>query len=111
MTEDADRAPRRTITHRPGDPWRAETGMVVDEVAAIELRPAGGYGWSTLTSSDSAVAEVSGAVDDSGHARFTVKALAPGVVALSATTEHRGDRFGPPAHRWILRLRVVDRAK
>lgn len=109
MTDGPGATPR-ILVHRPGDAWEAESDLVIGELLDVELHPAGGYGWSPVISSDDSVAEVSGTVDEGGVARFTVEGKAPGVAHLSATTEHRGDRFGPPARRWILRLRVVGAA-
>lgn len=98
-----------TFVHRPGDAWTAEADLTVAAVLAVELHPAGGYRWSPIVSSESAVAEISGSVDeDDGVARFTIVAKAAGSAELSATTEHFGDRFGPPTRRWVMRLRVAD---
>jgi hypothetical protein len=57
-------------------------------------------------SADPNVADAAGEVDAGGVARFTVRALRPGSVVLTATTDHVGDRFGPPTRRWTLALRI-----
>jgi hypothetical protein len=110
VTRGTDEPPSRTLVHHPGDPWEADADLVVGAVLAVRLHPAGGYRWSPITTTDSTVATVSGAVDEDGAARFTVRALRPGRTELAATTEHRGDRFGPPTRRWVLRLHVEDGA-
>lgn len=108
MTENsASGAATSVFVHRPGDAWDTDAELAVAAALAVELHPAGGYRWSPIVSSDGAVAEVSGAVGDDGAARFTVLAKAAGSVELSATTEHFGDRFGPPTRRWVMRLRVL----
>ena len=110
MTEDGPGGPTTPVfVHRPGDAWEAEAELAVGAVLAVELHPAGGYRWSPVVSSDDAVARVSGAVDvdeADGVVRLAVLGRAAGSAELSATTEHFGDRFGPPTRRWVLRLRV-----
>lgn len=88
----------------------AEALLRTGDVLRVELYPAGGYRWSAVRSSDPALAQPVGEVDASGVARFAVYALAPGSVVLSATTEHVGDPFGPPARRWTLTLGIEDTA-
>lgn len=109
MTENTPGGPvSPVLVHRPGDSWEAEAELTVAAVLTVELHPAGGYRWSPIVSSDTAVAEISGYVDaQDGVARFKVLAKAAGSAELSATTEHFGDRFGPPTRRWVLRLRVL----
>jgi hypothetical protein len=92
--------------HRPGDEMDAERLLRPGDVLPVELHPAGGYRWSAVRSSDPNLAEPAGEVDAGGVARFTVLALRPGSVVLTATTDHIGDRFGPPNSRWTLTLRI-----
>lgn len=98
--------PVRRFVHRPGDAWQAQSQIAVGLDLALELHPAGGYRWSAVECSDPLVASVAGSVDAGGVARFTVSAHRPGIVVLSATTAHTGDRFGPQIRIWRLQLRV-----
>jgi hypothetical protein len=98
--------PPPTLVHRPGDAMHAEALLRTGDVLRVELHPAGGYRWSAVRSADPALAETAGEVDASGIARFTVHALRPGSVVLTATTDHVGDPFGPPTRRWTLTLGI-----
>ena len=82
--------------------------LPVGAVLHIELHPAGGYRWSDIESSDSDVLGLGGVVDTDGAARFTARASRPGQAVLTATTQFQGDRFGPPARRWVMTAQVVD---
>lgn len=99
-------SPPPAFVHRPGDPMYAERLLRPGDVLRVELHPAGGYRWSAVHSTDSDLAEAAGEVDAGGVAHFTVRALRPGSVVLTATTDHVGDRFGPPTRRWTLALRI-----
>jgi hypothetical protein len=83
-----------------------EARLRTGDVLRVELHPAGGYRWSVVRSSDQGLAEPVGEVDASGVARFTVHALRPGSVVLTATSDHLGDPFGPPTRRWTLALDI-----
>ena len=102
--------PPPALVYRPGDAMDAEALLRPGDVLRVELHPAGGYRWSALLSCEPSVAEAVGEVDASGVARFTVHALAPGSVVLTATTDHVGDPFGPPTRRWTLTLGIAGAA-
>jgi hypothetical protein len=100
-------SPPPAFVHRPGDPMDAERLLRPGDVLRVELHPAGGYRWSAVHSSDLNLAQPAGEVDAGGVARFTVRIQRPGSVVLTATTDHVGDRFGPPTRRWTLTLRIA----
>jgi hypothetical protein len=107
----ASEAPQPSaLVYRPGDAMHAEALLGTGDVLRVELHPGGGYRWSAVLSADPALADPVGEVDASGVARFTVHALRPGSVVLTATTDHVGDPFGPPTRRWTLTLRIEDTA-
>ena len=102
----SETSPPPALVYRPGDAMHTEALLRPGDVLRVELHPAGGYRWSAVRSSDPNLTEPAGEVDASGVARFTVHALRPGSVVLTATTDHVGDPFGPPTRRWTLTLRI-----
>jgi len=95
------------IVHHPGDPLQTDVTLAAGTVVDIRLEPASGYRWSTLTSSDPAVADVMAtSAERSGAATATVALRAAGTASLTATTSYQPDRFGPPTRRWRLSVTV-----
>lgn len=96
-----------SFVHLPGDPWSAEVCVAVGARLRISLRPARGYRWTAVESTDPAVGAVTSSdVGPDGAATATVHAVGAGTVILRATTAFAGDPFGPPTRLWRLTVRV-----
>src|SRR5579859_2964079 len=96
-----------SFVHHPGDPWSADVCVAVGARLRITLRPARGYRWTVVKSTDPAVAAVtSSVVEPGGTATATVHAVGEGSVILRATTAFTGDPYGPPTRLWQLTLHV-----
>jgi hypothetical protein len=108
MPSDAPEAGEpRTFVHQPGDDLAVSLRIQTGGRLTLELRPAGGYAFSAIESSDPLVAEVTGgAVGDDGMARAEVVGRRGGSATLRAATWFTGDRFGPPTRLWQMTLDV-----
>jgi hypothetical protein len=96
------------FVHHPGDPFAATATATAGTVLQVRLEPAGGYRWTTVTSTDPAIAQVTATgVETSGTATATVTLRAPGTTALTATTSYQPDPHGPPTRLWRLTLTVT----